>query len=67
MRIADLRGGTPHGVLLRTVVLCKIFPTENVPYRLEGDGVEGYRLDVRFAAPTEAGILTWFIAKRAVC
>ena len=47
-----LRSGTPHGVLLRTVVLRKIFPTENVPYRLEGDGAASDRSNVCFISKT---------------
>ena len=46
------RDGTPHGVLLRTTVLRKIFLKENVPYRIVGDGAVCYRSDVRFISKT---------------
>ena len=53
MRFESQRGGTPHGVLLRTTVLRKIFLTENVPYRIVGDGEAGYRSDVRVISKTQ--------------
>ena len=34
VRFVNQRSGTPHGVLLRTTVLRKIFLKENFPYRL---------------------------------